>query len=72
MRTYIILINIEYSNEARRICENLENRVFKSIEELPILPENSLICEISDFMDAVNNQELDILTEYFISYVKCQ
>ena len=25
--------------------------------------------EISDFMDAVNNQEVDILTDSFISYI---
>lgn len=72
MKTYIILINLNYSNEARRICETLENQVFKSIEDLPTLPENSLLYEITDFMDAVNDQELDILTDYYISYVKCQ
>ena len=32
--------------------------------------DEASICPISDYMDGVNNQELDTLTDSFISYVK--
>ena len=79
MKIIIVLISVEYDN-ARKVCNLIENTTFKGFDELKETlrkelrpkPSNSisLFYEISDFMEAVNDQELDVLTEYFISYVK--
>lgn len=79
MKIIIVLISVEYDN-ARQVCNLIENTTFKGFDELKetlnreldTKPSDSinLFFEISDFMEAVNDQELDVLTEYFISYVK--
>ncbi len=81
MKTFIILININHTN-SRNACNAIENTTFANFEALEqALVKNgidededyrTLKYEISDFMEAVNNQELDVLTEYFISYVKIE
>lgn len=79
MKTKIVLIPVDYHN-ARKVCERIENMKFKSsnqivihlLAELDGKNKGVLIYDISEFMDVVNNQELDILTEYFISYVNVE
>lgn len=78
MKLIMVLISVEYHN-ARKVCNLIENTTFKDYNELKEtltreLDEDptdgiNLFFEISDFMEAVNDQELDVLTEYFISYV---
>lgn len=49
---------------------NAELETDHTIEQRNLLRNSILIYEISDFMDAVNNQELDVLTNHFLSYVQ--
>ena len=78
METCIVLISVDYDN-ARKTCEQIENEKFdsrdiarKRIKEL--LNEDEVghisIFRLTDFMNEVNDQYLDNLTEYFMSYVQ--
>ena len=78
METCIVLISVEHNN-ARKVCEFIQNETFdrnesarKTInEQLGEGVDNWIpIYALNDFMDEVNDQILDNLTEYFISYVK--
>lgn len=77
MKTKIVLIPVDYSN-ARKACEHLENSKYKNHKQLAVdilgeldgEDEGVLTYDMSNFMDAVNNQDLDVLTNYFISYVE--
>ena len=76
MKINVVIIRNQENGNARRACEQVENRTFNNVDEL----RNALLCvydiekficlELTDFMDAVNDQELDDLTNSFISYVK--
>lgn len=78
MTTSIVLIPVEFIN-SRQVCEIIERTQYGNVQELrdkidellneSEVEEDILIYDISDYMDAVNDQELDVLTEYFISYV---
>jgi len=84
MKTYIVLIDVDGFNEARKLCENLENTKFNIggsvqaidvlinvIQKLGITTELSKFIEvepISDFMDRVNDEQFND-TQYFMSYV---
>ena len=73
MKTYIVIISVDYNN-ARKVCEAIQEMKFDSVEavreELKKSDiEEARVCPISDYMDGVNNQELDTLTDSFISYV---
>ena len=78
MKTNIVIIPVFYSN-ARKVCELIQNGIYKTetklievlkkeleFEEEAIKP---MVLNMSDFMDLVNDQELDNLTGSFISYV---
>ena len=74
--TQIVLISVDHDN-ARKVCERLENMVYPTFDALRSKlvdelrgNEGFLIFTISQFMDEVNDQILDNLTEYFITYVK--
>ena len=80
MNTQIVLISVDYDN-ARKVCEQIENFVYPTLtalretlyEKLDVhtTDENHpIILTISQFMDEVNDQLLDNLSEYFITYVK--
>ena len=74
METIVVLISTDEAN-SRKICENMENEKFDSINDvwkyLKDKTENeTLVYRMTDFMDAVNDQDMDILTEYFMSYVQ--
>ena len=76
MNTQIVLISVDYYN-ARKVCEQIENFVYPTLTALKdTLTENLgsnngfMVLTISQFMDEVNDQLLDNLSEYFISYVK--
>lgn len=65
MKIFIILLPIKYE---RKLVEHQENMTFNSTIELKqAYPEDSLICDLSDFMDNCNNQEID-LDNYWIGY----
>jgi hypothetical protein len=79
MATHMVLISVDYNN-SRKVCELIENQKYASIGELQkqltteldlhMTDENlPIILTISDFMDNVNDQFLDNLSEFFISYV---
>lgn len=70
MNTHFILISVENSN-ARRICERIEativeNDVDNEINEL--LGVDYEMYPISDYMDMLNNQEINI-ENYFVTYI---
>jgi hypothetical protein len=76
MSTQIVLISVDHNN-ARKICEQLENMVyptfdslFQTIAEKVGSNEGFIILTISQFMDEVNDQILDDLGNYFMTYVK--
>lgn len=77
MATFIVLISVN-EPKSRDACEFIENMFFEDMEgvlkvlgEQGITDDDSIMgYELSNFMDAVNDQDLDVLTEYFISYVK--
>lgn len=79
MNTQIILIPVDYLN-SRKVCESIENQTFetqvdairaakKDLVSDEEEPNDILIFTMTDFMDTCNNQELDTLTEYFITYI---
>lgn len=77
-KTFVVIVPVEYHN-SRKVCELIENMKFDSTSEIgKFLAEQGIdggsgdimIYDLSDFMDGVNNQELDILTDCFISYVR--
>jgi hypothetical protein len=78
METCIVLISVDYDN-ARKTCEQIENEKFDSRENArriikELLNEDEVghisIFRLTDFIDEVNDQNLDNLTEYFISYIQ--
>lgn len=72
MKTKIVLIHVDHDN-ARKVCENIGGMVVTHNELLDYFNNNEIVryqvFDISDFMDGVNDQELDVLTECFMSYV---
>jgi len=76
METCIVLISVINSN-ARKVCEAIENQKFDSRESARETIKEQLgdyeggvsILRLTDFMDEVNNQELDNLQFSFISYI---
>lgn len=77
METCIVLISVDFVN-ARKVCEAIQNQKFDSRESVRETIKEQLgedeghvsIFRLTDFMDEVNDQCLDNLTEYFISYIQ--
>jgi hypothetical protein len=77
MNTQIVLISVDHNN-ARKVCEQIENFVYPTLgalketlsDKLGGVNEGVMVLTISQFMDEVNDQLLDNLSDYFISYVK--
>ena len=67
-KTHIVLFNVEITQ--RRMAENIEGMSFNCFGDIvdAIKSENFTIWPITDFMDACNNQEID-LENFWISYV---
>ena len=77
METCIVLISVDYCN-ARKVCNFIENTKHNNREEVKelinqkrgeVVKGGISIYRLTDFMEEVNDQYLDNLTEYFISYV---
>ena len=79
METCIVLISVDYNN-ARKVCNLIENQKFdsreiaretinKELDEDDAFDDVSIF-RLSDFMEEVNDQYFDNLTEYFISYIQ--
>jgi hypothetical protein len=77
METIVVLVPVD-ANNSRKICENMENEKFDSINDIwkyledktAVHWSNVLVYRMTDFMEAVNDQDMDTLTEYFMSYVQ--
>ena len=77
MNTQIVLISVDHV-DARKVCEQIENTTYPTLtalkdtlkEKLDDVNEGVMVLTISQFMDEVNDQLLDNLEGYFISYVK--
>lgn len=69
----VVLISVKEIG-ARKICERIEGSEIDDFDNHPdfrdIDPNHYMVFDFSDFMDMVNNQELDNLSEYFISFVR--
>jgi len=75
METCIVLIPITNSN-SRKVCNHIENTKFNSRDEARETIKYQLdddtnvsIYRLTDFMEEVNDQGLDDLSNYFISYI---
>jgi hypothetical protein len=78
MKTIIVVIPCKYTN-ARKVCESIQNGTYKTESKLIEVLKSELefeeeatkpmVLNMSDFMDLVNDQELDNLSDCFISYV---
>lgn len=77
-KIYVLIVPVEYNN-SRKICEFLQNQKFKNKDEFEITIKgyglngdygDILMYNLSDYMDGVNNQELDILSDSFITYIQ--
>ena len=74
MATIIVSIPASH-NFARKVCETIENETFENTEALSTLMNEKLglnnevsIYLLTDFMDAINDDEFD-MNSRFISYV---
>ena len=79
----IVLIPVDYHN-SRKLCELIENQSYSSSKEVmkeinshmgedaDEFGKEVLIYTLDSFMDEVNDQILDVLTEYFMSYIKIE
>jgi hypothetical protein len=67
----VVLIHTDYDN-ARKVCERIEGEFIEDFDNHPEFQDldNYLVYRLTDFMDLVNTQELENLTEYFISFVQ--
>lgn len=80
MKTYIILLAID-TFDRRKNAERIENEKFDSIKMLyellqkdiddEITDKDVLIFELTDFMDACNNEELE-LSLWWVTYVNIE
>jgi hypothetical protein len=79
METCIVLIATDYL-KVRKVCNRIENQKFDSIEIARETIDKALdeddnafgdvgIFRLTDFMEEVNDQNLDDLENYFISYI---
>lgn len=68
----VVLISVD-EIDARKICERVENTTIKDFDNDPnfkdLDPNDYEVYSLSDFMDMVNNQERDVLTNFFITFV---
>ena len=77
-KIFVVIVPVDYP-DSRKVCEFIENMKFEGTGEIgEFLAKEGIdgglgdimIYDLSDFMDGVNNQELDTLTDSFISYVR--
>ena len=70
---HIVLMRVRSNTNARKLCEHIENTTYEDIIEFRKSMGNKEGIEVytmSTFMDMVNSQELDNLSNYFISYIR--
>ncbi len=73
MKTYIVLISVDFDN-ARKDCEYFQDQTFDDLIIARTTIEGRVgghvsIYSLNDFMDEVNDQFLDDLSQYYISYI---
>lgn len=73
MRQVIVLIEIKSVEFDRTFAERIENNVYESVGSfLGKYPDlDCLVFSLSEFMDAANDQEID-LENYWITVVKVE
>lgn len=68
----VVLIKATKCNEARKICQRVEGETIDDFDNhldfIELNPNDFLVYCLSDFMDLVNNDEIN-LGEYFITFV---
>lgn len=74
METVVILISVDDFSNGRKIAENIENILFNTPEDIlrKVKEEEDgfvAVYPITDFMDACNNQEIQ-LEGFWVSYAK--
>ena len=82
MTTIIVCIPVAPYTNARKVCEDIENREFDDYKELSVLLDKELGVDhededtdkptfflLTDFMDECNDQYFNV-ENHFISYVK--
>lgn len=74
MNTVVILISVDDFTNGRKIAENIENMLFNTPDDIlrKVREEEDgfvAIYPITDFMDACNNQEIE-LEGVWVSYAR--
>ena len=74
MNTVVILISVDDFTDGRKIAENIENMLFNTCDDILRKAREKedgfvAIYPISDFMDACNNQEIE-LENFWVSYAQ--
>jgi len=74
MNTVIVLISMSDFTNGRKISENIENTLFNTCNDIlrkAREKENGFVAiyPISDFIDACNNQEIE-LENFWVSYAQ--
>ena len=74
MNTVVILISVDDFTNGRKISENIENTLFNTWDDILRKAREKedgfvAIYPISDFMDACNNQEIE-LENFWVSYAQ--
>ena len=77
MKTVILVLDVDNFSNGREVVEHLENREFQTLKEIEDaateensgLPAFFGVYELTDFMDACNNEELNIVN-IWIGYVR--
>jgi hypothetical protein len=74
MNVVVVLISVSDFTDGRKIAEHIENTLFNTCDDIRRTVkenENGLVAiyPITDFMDACNNEEIN-LGEFWVSYAQ--
>jgi len=82
-KTVVVLIPVDYNN-SRKVCEHIQNCKFESDtkarqdiyiklgEDVTDDTNDIIMYDLNDFMDEVNDQNLDNLSDFFMSYIEIE
>jgi len=66
-RTIVLMADVNKNEVSRQDLERIENEKFDSTKDLP---KGVTFYELTDFMDACNNQEISSMEDYWIGFVQ--
>lgn len=80
MKTAIVLLYSDVADNTREICKSIENKTFNDnatfkdylYSEHKIERDFVEVYELSEFVELVNDESLDILTSVFITYINVE